>query len=120
MKSYFVKKPILLLTFNRPELTKQLLDNIKIVKPKDIFVACDGSRENVKDEDKKVNQVRKIIKESINWECKTRFLFQENNLSTTDTTSITLIGFLMKLRRELYLKMIVFLMYLFLDIAMNY
>ena len=87
MKSYFVKKPILLLTFNRPELTKQLLDKIKIVKPKDIFVACDGSRENVKDEDKKVNQVRKIIKESINWECKTRFLFQENNLGCKKAVS---------------------------------
>ena len=36
--------PILFLTFNRPNLTFKVFDKIKEIKPKKLYVACDGPR----------------------------------------------------------------------------
>ena len=68
---------LLFLVFNRPSCTKKVFEVIKKVKPKKLYVACDGSRNTI--ESKLVNEVREIIK-NITWPCELKTLFRNNNL----------------------------------------
>ena len=71
--------PILFLIFNRPNETRQSFQAIKDIKPKKLFIACDGPREeNVRDV-RRVAEVRKIV-QKIDWDCKCEYLFHETNL----------------------------------------
>lgn len=72
-----MKKPILLIIFNRPEKTKRVFDAIKTYRPKTLFIAGDGPRNTA--ERLLCEDARKII-EKINWECDVKTLFQEKNL----------------------------------------
>ena len=59
--------PVLLLIFNRPEYTRLNINNLKNIKPKKIFVFCDGPK-NQTDSilcNKSINLLNKI-----NWNCK--------------------------------------------------
>ena len=42
--------PILLIVFNRPDKTKKMLEILKILKPKNLFVSADGPRNNNKND----------------------------------------------------------------------
>lgn len=72
--------PILLLIFNRPMTTKMVIENIKKLKPRFLFVSADGPRENVKSDLQNCSEARKIVKESIDWECEVKTNFREKNL----------------------------------------
>ena len=37
--------PILFLLFNRPELTKNVFERIRLIRPRQLFVAADGPRQ---------------------------------------------------------------------------
>ena len=59
--------PVLLLAFNRPDTTRLVLEEIRKINPKKLFVSVDGARNE--EELKKVNEVRKIVS-SVDWDCK--------------------------------------------------
>ena len=70
--------PILLITFNRPEHVKHVLDAISAVSPTELFVFQDGPRnENDKD---LCAEVRSILNERISWPCNKYTYFSEINL----------------------------------------
>ena len=71
--------PILLLVFNRPQETQNVFNQIKKIKPQQLFIAADGPRKNKIGEDKLCNQVKQIFKE-IDWECKVTTLYNNDNL----------------------------------------
>ena len=76
-----LKTPVLLITFNRPDHTRQVWDEIKKQKPKYLFVFQDGARLNNKEDIEKVEQVRALFKPNeIDWECELKTNFNENNL----------------------------------------
>jgi len=67
--------PVLLVVFNRPELTRQVIDALRQVKPTQLFVAGDGPRPDHPDDIEKCRLTKQIATE-IDWQCelKTRFL----------------------------------------------
>lgn len=70
--------PILLITFNRPEHVKHVLDAISAVSPTELFVFQDGPRnENDKD---LCAEVRSILNERISWPCNKYTYYSEINL----------------------------------------
>lgn len=69
--------PILLIIFNRPDLTKKVFDSIKKIKPKYLYVAADGPRDLKEDDTCK--ETRKIIS-GIDWECELKTRFQDTNM----------------------------------------
>lgn len=71
--------PILLIIFNRPEETKQVLAALRQVKPSRLFVAGDGPRPKHPDDQLKCQTTRELIK-TIDWPCEIKTLFQEQNL----------------------------------------
>jgi hypothetical protein len=71
--------PILLLVFNRPDLTKIVFDKIRIIRPTKLFISCDGPREDKQDEVFLVEKVRNLFND-IDWKCEVKTLFKEKNL----------------------------------------
>ncbi len=84
MKNKFIRSsplttPVLFLIFNRPDTTQEVFNKIRQAKPKQIFVAADGPREDKKGEKEKCEQARRII-EQVDWECEVKTLFRDKNL----------------------------------------
>ena len=73
------KTPILFLIFNRPETTARVFERIRAQKPKYLFIAADGGRENRPHEKELVEETRKIATK-IDWECEVKTLFRTENL----------------------------------------
>jgi hypothetical protein len=72
--------PVLLLIFNRPATTKEVIKNLEKIKPRYLFVSADGPRQNVESDFEKCDTVRRIVVENINWECEIKRNFREKNL----------------------------------------
>ena len=64
MKSKMSKLPILMMVFNRPELTKKVFSKVRKYKPKKLFISCDGPRKNIKNEKYICEEVKDIFKNS--------------------------------------------------------
>lgn len=53
--------PILLITFNRPNHTKRVLESILSVQPQELYVFQDGAREGNEDDVEKCAEVRRVV-----------------------------------------------------------
>jgi hypothetical protein len=72
--------PILLLIFNRTDSTLSVLERIKQVKPKQLFIAADGARAYKDGEIEKCEEVRALVDNAIDWDCEVHKLYREENL----------------------------------------
>lgn len=61
MKGY--STPILLITFNRPQNTRRVLEAIMAVNPSDLYVFQDGARESNESDMVKCTEVRQVIED---------------------------------------------------------
>ena len=71
--------PVTLIIFNRPDLTKRLIESLKEIKPKNLYIIADGPRANKSNDYNNCQQTRKII-ESIDWECIIKKNYSDTNL----------------------------------------
>lgn len=78
--STFLETPVLFLIFNRLDTTILVLESIKKVKPKKLYIASDGARENKENENESVEAVRNYVLSQIDWQCEIKTLFRKNNL----------------------------------------
>lgn len=74
-----LRTPILFLIFNRPDKSELVLEKIRKVKPKQLYVAADGPRKECEGEIKKCLETRDLIK-TVDWDCEIKTLFRDNNL----------------------------------------
>ena len=72
--------PILYLIFNRPDLCETTFERIREIKPKYLFIAADGPREDVPGEQETCEKTRKLVLNNIDWDCEVKTLFREENL----------------------------------------
>lgn len=79
MEAYQTKSPILFLIFNRPHLSRQIFDSIKLAKPTRLYIAADGPRNNRLNEDRLCEETRAIVQQ-IDWPCEVKTLFRTENL----------------------------------------
>lgn len=78
MKKETPQAPVLFIIFNRPEQTRKVFEMIKKARPKKLYVAADGPRNNGKD-DVRCKETRAII-DLVDWECEVKTLFREENI----------------------------------------
>lgn len=71
--------PVLFMIFNRSDTTQKVLNAIRQAKPKQIFIAADGPREDKEGEIEKCQRTRKIAT-SVDWDCEVKTLFRDKNL----------------------------------------
>jgi len=73
-----IKAPILLIGFNRPENTKKVFAKIREAKPKKLYFAVDGPREENKDDYILTKEVKDIIS-MVDWDCNVYTRFSDIN-----------------------------------------
>jgi hypothetical protein len=78
--------PLLFLVFNRPKQTSKVFDAIRQVKPKYLFIAADGPRLDVEQEDVLCDLTRSIAT-SVDWDCNVKTLFRTTNLGCGKSVS---------------------------------
>lgn len=72
--------PILLIAFNRPDHVRQVLTEIRKQQPAQLFVCQDGARKGNQLDAERVQQVRDVITELVDWSCELHTLYQDKNL----------------------------------------
>lgn len=70
--------PVLLIAFNRPDVTERVLEQIKLAKPAKLFVSVDGPRHE-KDK-KQIDLVKEVVSKLVNWDCELKTLYHQKNL----------------------------------------
>ena len=76
---YKLKTPILFLIFNRLDTTEKVFEKIREQQPKYLYIAADGPRSDVPEDQEKCRKTRAII-DRIDWDCELKTLFREENL----------------------------------------
>ncbi len=71
--------PILFLVFNRPETTIKVFEEIRKIRPKQLFIAADGYRPDKVGEETLCKEVKSIVS-NIDWNCEVHRLFRNENL----------------------------------------
>lgn len=69
--------PVLLIAFNRPDLTGRVLARISDIRPTKLYIAVDGPRNDL--DRLKVNEVKRVLN-TVNWPCEVKRLFHDRNL----------------------------------------
>ncbi|NBC02081.1 MAG: glycosyltransferase family 2 protein [Bacteroidetes bacterium] len=71
--------PVLLIIFNRPDITKKVFDKIAKAKPPKLFLVSDGPRPGNEMDRVKCAETKNIV-ENISWECDVYRNYSERNL----------------------------------------
>lgn len=74
-----LETPVVLIIFNRPDTTQVVFNEIKLARPKQLFVIADGARPDRPNEAERCTQTRDIVKH-IDWECEVYTDFSDVNL----------------------------------------
>lgn len=71
--------PLLLITWRRPHILRQVIDAIRPVAPTRLYVACDGPNPDRPGEAEKVAATRAVIENEIDWPCQIERLYSDVN-----------------------------------------
>ncbi|QDT00689.1 glycosyltransferase family protein [Adhaeretor mobilis] len=71
--------PIVMLVFNRPDLTSRVLNEIARQRPRTLLVCCDGPRQDVASDAANVAATRALF-DKIDWPCELLTQFNDENL----------------------------------------
>lgn len=77
MTVFHLTTPVAFFIYKRPEATKRSFNQIKIAKPKELFIVADGPKNP--DEELKVEETRKILKE-VDWDCQVHTNISDVNM----------------------------------------
>jgi len=80
---------VLLIAFNRPDLTRRVLERLKLARISRLYVALDGPREGNPNDPARCAAVRRLI-EGIDWPCDVKRLFRNENLGCGDAVRSSL------------------------------
>ncbi|MEU7811064.1 hypothetical protein [Pseudonocardia sp. NPDC049154] len=95
--------PVLLVVFNRPDMVRRLIDALREVKPRHIFVAADGPRLRVPDDVQRCADARAAIGD-IDWHCEVELQFQEANLGCKKGPETAITWFLTQVPQGIVLE----------------
>ena len=90
--SYETKSAVLFVVFNRPDTTSQVFEQIRIAKPRRLYLAADGPRKNFPDDTLSCIQTKEIV-QNVDWECEVKTLFREENLGCKNGVSAAVTWF---------------------------
>ena len=70
---------VLLLIHARPDTTRQVLDSLRLVRPRAVYVAADGPRASVAGEAERCEEARRIAT-ATDWDCDMHTLFRSEHM----------------------------------------
>lgn len=84
--------PVLLIIFNRPNLTQRVFACIREARPARLFVAADGPRPDYPGEEQICAATRRVV-DQVDWPCEVKTLFWEQNLGCKHAPSSAITWF---------------------------
>lgn len=78
--------PVLLTIFNRPEKTRAVMENLRQIKPKRLFVAADGPRLDCPQDPENCRLARQEAT-TVDWNCDIKTRFLDNNMGCDPAVS---------------------------------
>lgn len=88
-----IRTPVLLLIFNRPDMTVRVFERIRDVRPEQLFIAADGPRPHGPSDVQLCNEARNCVLDRIDWPCEVKTLFRDENLGCKDAVSSAITWF---------------------------
>ena len=82
-----LETPILIIAWKRADKTHELINSIRKVSPKKVYLACDGAIKGDNENKIKVKQTRDILNNEINWDCEVKRLYSKNHNGCKDGVS---------------------------------
>jgi len=79
ISSYQVKSPVLLISFNRPDIALKVFNRVREVKPRRLYIAVDGPRHNHQTDTDLIEKTKQIY-DQVDWDCKVFKRFRASNL----------------------------------------
>jgi hypothetical protein len=74
------RTPVVLLIYNRPQLTKCLIDRLRQARPREILVVADGPKPGQPADERRCRQARQLVANGIDWDCQLQTRYAETNL----------------------------------------
>lgn len=84
--------PVLFTVFNRPDLTEQVMGQIRKAEPPQLFVAADGPRTGMPEDPERCDQAREVATR-VDWDCEVHTLFRDENLGCKEAVSSAITWF---------------------------
>lgn len=78
-----VSVPVVLITFNRPQQTKKVLEALALEKPRTLIVISDGPRESNDRDVEAVRETRDLFR-NVPWDCSVERIYSETNLGVRE------------------------------------
>lgn len=78
-KSILIEVPVLVIGFNRPDVLRKAIQSLRESRPKNMYFACDGPREERESDKRLVDEVHNVMKNEIDWDCEKHYRFLESN-----------------------------------------
>jgi hypothetical protein len=78
MSSKSLNTAVLMLVFNRPEVTERVFQMVRRARPKRLYISADGPRGSVAGEAVRCTETRKIF-DRIDWDCEVKTKFSRDN-----------------------------------------
>lgn len=76
--------PIVLITFNRPDHTRQTIDALRVQRPPLVYVFQDGPRAGNDYDEQNCAMVRQVVEQGIDWPCKLYTVYSGANRGCRD------------------------------------
>ncbi len=98
--------PILLIAWRRPNHLAAIIDNLRKIKPRFVYVAVDGSRRGNHFEKERllIEQTKIVIDQKIDWDCEIKKLFQKENLGCALGVSTAISWFFQNVEQGIILE----------------
>lgn len=71
--------PVVILAYNRPELTRRIVDALAAVSPTQLYVVCDGPKRGDEEDATLVARTREIFA-NLSWDCDVTKIYAKENL----------------------------------------
>jgi len=84
--------PTLLLIFNRPDLTAQVMEQVRQAEPSQLFIGADGPRADRPDDARRCERAREVSTR-VDWDCEVHTLFRDENLGLKEAVSSAITWF---------------------------
>ena len=79
-----MKVPVLFLVYNRPDLTKKVLEKIATYRPERLYIAADGPKDKAGEH--LIDATREAAT-NVSWSCKVKTLLRDKNLGCRKAVS---------------------------------
>ncbi len=78
MEKWKIDIPVLILFFNRPKLLARVFEQVKIARPRKLYLYQDGPRKNVEADKENLRLCQEVVSD-IDWECEVHTNYCEEN-----------------------------------------